>query len=103
MECFWKWRQQSLAQMGVCYTGLALLWLGVSLGLRATEQTGCVFGLTAIIECKVLTVALVWIGRFFLFPQGRLQPRAEVWCGFLGLLLACSGVTRAARQFKLGY
>jgi hypothetical protein len=103
MEYFWNWRRQSLAKVGVCYSGLALLWIGVSIGLKAMEHTGCVFGLTAIIECKVLAVVLVWIGRFWLFPRGRLHPWAKGWCLLGGLLLAGSGVIRVAQQFTGGY
>jgi hypothetical protein len=98
-----KWYQQSLVKAGFGYAGLALLWLGVSSGLKGMEQTGGVFDLAAIIKCKVLTIALVWIGRFWWFPQGRLRPGAKLGCGFLGLLLAGSGMIRVTRQFTWSY
>jgi hypothetical protein len=103
MQRLGKWRQQSLAKVGFGYAGLALLWLGVSGGLKVMEQTGCVFDLPAIIKCKVLTIALVWIGRFGWFPRRRLRPGAKLGCGFLGLLLAGPGMIRVTQQFTWVY
>jgi hypothetical protein len=92
-----------LVRAGCGYVGLALLWIGVSLGLNRWEHTGCVFDLTAVIESKLLTVALIWLGRFGLFPRERLQARAKLWCGFCGLLLAGFGMIRTGQAWTWGY
>jgi hypothetical protein len=108
MGCFGKqWRQIPVQagsnNNGWGYIGLALVWLGVSGGLKALEHTGGVFALNAICANKVLAVAVIWIGRFYCFPQARLQPRAKLWCVLLSLLLTGSGVIRVMLQFSAGY
>jgi hypothetical protein len=99
MGCFGKLRGGVLAKegagcAGLGYLGMAILWIGVSFGLKAMEHSGCVFDLNAVCESKALGVALLWIGRFCYFPQARLELRARFWCALAGLLLAGSGVSR---------
>jgi hypothetical protein len=70
--------------------GLVLLWSFISVGLRGFEGDKSYFGLNTIIKSKILLVAIIFLGRYLLFPQYRDRHWWKLYFSltFLGIISA---------------
>jgi len=85
------------------YLGLALLWMVISFGLNHFANTGEQFTIRAIFQAKLILIAIVFTGRYLLFPQYR--QRLIFKYSFILAFFTLCGFTapRPAELFKWGY
>ncbi|HEY8464322.1 MAG TPA: hypothetical protein VIM29_09935 [Bacillota bacterium] len=104
MDYYQMTKNQTWTQTGMVFLGITLSWVLVSFSLSMMEQAGCVlFELLPIVQCKVLVVAIVFAGRYFLFPQYRLEGKSRWICGLLFLILGGAAMIRVEKMFQWLY
>lgn len=98
MERYWEPKTQVMVKSAFAHIGLILLWIGVSLGLSQLEQTGRVFDLAAVLQCKTLAVVLLFIGRCLLFPHYRQTGSVRWIFRVLALGIGAGGILKVPGQ-----
>lgn len=103
MDRYWETQKRKRPRSGLIFLGLALLWVLISMGLNRMEKTGCVFELLPVLECKLLALALIYAGRYLLFPHYRMERLGRWVFSILLLVLSGAGLIRVGKLFEWSY
>jgi hypothetical protein len=87
MGVFWTDLDSHIRKAAWGCLGFTLIWVLISMGLYACEEPKSYFDIQSILGFKIIFVAVIFLGRYLLFPQYRRQTCFGRFL-FLGILIA---------------